>query len=116
MTLDTTSVSGLDRQPTVNLAVDRRHWITLLVDRSSSMEELRDATVAGLNTFIREHAHRSNTRLRVVEFGTNDANELQLTLMFSNEWAAASEGRALRRLDYRPRGGTPLLAAVLQTI
>lgn len=117
MTLDLTTPdeTSLDQHAT-DLALETVHWITLLVDRSGSMEDLKAATVDGLNTFINQHGPEPSTRLRVVEFGT-DANErLELTLLYTNRVAPGVASRALRKLDYRPRGNTPLLAAVLRTI
>jgi hypothetical protein len=117
MTIETASPSErlLDQQPT-DLALECVHWITLLVDRSGSMDDLKAATVDGLNTFIARHGPEPSTRLRVVEFGTGPDERLELTLLYTNRIAPGVMSRALRKLDYRPRGSTPLLAAVLRTI
>lgn len=116
MTLETIIPDDLDRLSSTALARDSWRWITVLVDRSSSMEALRGAVVSGLNGFIAQHGSNPTVRLRIVEFGTDDAGGLELLLLYSSEQATTSETRALRVLDYRPRGGTPLLAAVMRTI
>ena len=117
MTLDMTTPSEatLDKSAT-GLALECVHWITLLVDRSGSMEDLRAATIDGLNTFIARHGAEPTTRLRVVEFGTGTDERLELNLLYTNRVSAGVASRELRKLDYRPRGNTPLLAAVLRTI
>lgn len=117
MTTDiaTPSETSLDEHAT-DLALETVHWITLLVDRSGSMEDLKSATVDGLNTFIARHGPEPSTRLRVVEFGTDSDERLELTLLYTNRVYPGVASRALRKLDYRPRGNTPLLAAVLRTI
>src|SRR5262249_35448091 len=117
MTLDfaTPSETSLDQQAT-DLALECVHWITLLVDRSGSMEDLRVATTDGLKAFIAQHGPEPTTRLRVVEFGAGPDERLELTLLYTNRIAPGVTSRALRKLDYRPRGSTPLLAAVLRTI
>lgn len=117
MTLAADHGQELDHQavPT-ELARDSWHWVTLLVDRSSSMEELRGATIQGLNALIAQHAAEPTTRLRVVEFGTDNAENLELTLLYSNQQTGTTDVRALRIIDYRPRGSTPLLAAVLRAV
>ncbi|HYW88824.1 MAG TPA: vWA domain-containing protein [Chloroflexota bacterium] len=117
MTTDITTPSetSLDERA-ADLALETVHWITLLVDRSGSMEDLRAATIDGLNTFIAQHGSDPTTRLRVVEFGTGPDERLELTLLYSNRVYPGVASRALRKLDYRPRGNTPLLAAVLRTI
>ena len=117
MTLDLTlpDETALDTHAT-SLQLETLHWVTLLVDRSASMEDLRLATVDGLNTFIAQHGPEPTTRLRVVEFGTGTDGRLELTLLYSNRVYPGVASRALRKLDYRPRGDTPLLAAVLRAI
>jgi hypothetical protein len=87
----------------------------LLVDRSASMEANQQPTVDGLNAFIRQHRDQRNTRLSIVQFGTDRHGELEMSMVFDTV-APRSDTRALDRIDYRPRGDTPLLAAVMAAI
>lgn len=97
------------------LAVESLAWVMLLVDRSASMQEIQEPTVAGLSAFIRQHRGQLNTRLSVVQFGTKGRGELDMTTLFDTEMPR-TESHGLERLDYRPRGDTPLLAAVMAAI
>jgi hypothetical protein len=98
------------------LALESLAWVMLLVDRSASMETIQEPTLRGLQAFIRGHRNQLNTRLSVVQFGTGKSVQLEMTTLFDTEMPRASQSRALERLDYRPRGDTPLLAAVLAAI
>jgi len=97
------------------IALESLAWVMLLVDRSASMEDIQEPTLAGLRTFIRSHRGQLNTRLSVVEFGTTRDGQLEMTTLFDTA-APRSESRGLERLEYRPRGDTPLLAAVMAAI
>jgi len=99
------------------LALESLAWVMLLVDRSASMETIQEPTLSGLQAFIRGHRDHLNTRLSVVQFGTAArSGELEMTTLFDTAAPRTESGRALERLDYRPRGDTPLLAAVMAAI
>lgn len=98
------------------LARESLAWVMLLVDRSFSMLDLQQPTIDGLHAFIRQHRGQLNTRLSVVSFGTDAHGQLDLATLFDTEMPRAEQSRALEKLDYRPKGDTPLLAAVMATI
>jgi len=80
--------------------------ITLVIDRSGSMEEIRSDAEGGINAFIREQARQSGEAL--------------LTLVqFDDEAEFVHRGIPIKRVrDYKlvPRGSTALLDAVGQAI
>ena len=83
--------------------------ILCIIDRSGSMERLRDDSIGGFNAFLREQ-----------QAVPGDAN---LTLvLFDHEYTVLYEGRRLgdvkplTRDDYVPRGQTALLDAIGRTI
>ena len=98
------------------LAVESLAWVMLLVDRSYSMVDIQQPTIDGLTAFIRQHRGQINTRVSVVQFGTDKQHELDLTTLFDTEMPRATQSQALETLAYKPEGDTPLLAAVMAAI
>jgi hypothetical protein len=86
--------------------------ITMVVDESSSMTALFDATCSGFNEYlatIRRTLADRRAHFSAITFNTSGIRTLQ-------HGAALSETVVLGRHNYRPAGGTPLLDAVGQAI
>jgi len=90
-------------------------WILLLVDRSGSMASIVDATLRGMQGFVRKQQEREHTNLSVVAFGTNGDGDLQLQTLLDTR-IADPHSTAIVPSMYQPMGGTPLLAAAWETI
>jgi hypothetical protein len=90
---------------TPNTHIPNTH-IYVLLDRSGSMEAIRDDVIGGFNAFLAEQqADGDDARLTLVQFDTQDPAEVV---------AADVPIRAVRPLTaatFVPRGGTPLLDA-----
>jgi len=83
--------------------------IAVVLDRSGSMGGLEEATIAGLNQFLRgQRAAEGQTLLTLVQF--DDQYEVNRDL------ADLKVVPDLTRADYQPRGSTALLDAVGRTI
>jgi len=83
--------------------------ITLVLDRSGSMQACAESTIAGVNTFLRDQrATPGSAKFSLVQF--------------DNEYQSLYEGKDIRgALDlsgetFVPRGGTALLDAIGRTI
>lgn len=98
------------------LARESLAWAMLLVDRSGSMDAIKQPTIDALNDFVRVQGRDLNTRLSVVQFGSDLKGKLQLTTMFDTAVPRNSGSRAIEKADYRPEGDTPLFAAVMAAI
>lgn len=83
--------------------------ITIVLDRSGSMQPIREATVEGLNGFINEQK-------------TQPGYDLWTLIQFNHEYKVvfkavpAHEVRPLTRETFVPRGSTALVDAVCRTI
>jgi hypothetical protein len=82
--------------------------LTLLIDRSGSMEPLRGAVVEGANELLRGLEPRD--RVTIVQFDTQAPYEVIV------DGLPAAEIPPLEYAQYQPRGGTPLLDAVGRAI
>ncbi|HLF40028.1 MAG TPA: vWA domain-containing protein, partial [Acidimicrobiia bacterium] len=83
-----------------------RIQLYILLDRSGSMESIRDDVIGGFNSFIDEQrAEGPDARLTLVQFDTGDAHEILL------DARPIGAVRPLSRRTFVPRGGTPLLDA-----
>lgn len=81
--------------------------ITVLLDRSGSMQSIRAAMESGFDEFVGQHRQNSSTRLTLIQFdGVND-QEVLYTARPIND---------VPRLSIDPRGWTPLLDALCKTI
>jgi Mg-chelatase subunit ChlD len=85
--------------------------ISIVLDRSGSMEIVRDATISGFNEFIDgQRAVPGEAQISLVQFDTEDAYEVLY------------EAKRIRDVPkmtvetYVPRGGTPLHDAIGRTI
>ena len=81
--------------------------MTVILDRSGSMEEIRDDIIGGFNRFLGDHkAQPGKATLTVVQFDGQDPYEL------IHQFRPLHEVAPLDRETYVPRGSTPLLDAV----
>lgn len=90
-------------------------WVLLLVDRSASMETIVEATLRGMQRFVRQQPHTDSTYLRVVAFGSSFHGDLQLQTLFDSTVTESSATSIVPSM-YRPEGDTPLVAAVWETM
>jgi len=89
---------------------DARHTdITILLDRSGSMEAMREETVQGFNTFLNQQKQ---------EPGTASLTLLQFDDQFEVHYKSVplDEVMELTQQDFVPRGSTALLDAMGRTI
>ncbi len=81
--------------------------ITVILDRSGSMDEIRDDTVGGINAFLAgQKGEPGEATLTLVQFDTQDP--------YAVVWhfRPIEKVPAMTRESYVPRGGTPLLDAL----
>jgi uncharacterized protein YegL len=83
--------------------------IAVVLDRSGSMQGLEEATIAGLNQFLRgQRAAEGQAVLTLVQF--DDQYEV------NRDFADLKDVPDLTQADYQPRGSTALLDAIGRTI
>ena len=81
--------------------------ISVILDRTGSMESIRDDTIGGFNTFLKEQKEQPGTAtLTLVQFDTQDPYEI------IHRFQPIKEVSELTRETYVPRAGTPLLDAM----
>lgn len=81
--------------------------ITVLLDRSGSMTACKEAMETAYNTFIEKHKTNPSTRVTLIQFDSkNDYDVVYQSVPVT----------AVERLNLQPRGDTPLLDAMCQTI
>jgi len=81
--------------------------ITVILDRTGSMESIRDDTVGGFNTFIKnQKAEPGTATLTLVQFDSQDPYEV------IHHFKPIGEIPELTRDTFVPRGSTPLLDAL----
>lgn len=83
--------------------------ITILVDRSGSMNKIKESMEEALRKFFREHRVMPSTRITLIQF--DDLNDQDV--VFENR-SSASLGRLKYKIE--PRGNTPLLDAFVKAI
>src|SRR4030095_4235504 len=84
--------------------------IVVLLDRSGSMESIKAETISGFNFFLNEQRKGgANASLTLVQFDTQ-ATEVV------HEKRPINTVEELNDDTYQPRGGTPLLDALAETI
>ena len=81
--------------------------ITVLLDRSGSMQAIKGPMETAFNTFVEEHKSIPSSRLTLIQFDDNDPQEI----VYQGVPIAYAE-----KLVIRPRGNTPLLDAFCQAI
>ena len=81
--------------------------ITVILDRTGSMEVIRDDTIGGFNAFVEEQkAQPGAATLTLVQFDSQDSYEVVLRNV------PIAEVPQLTRETYVPRAATPLLDAI----
>jgi Mg-chelatase subunit ChlD len=85
--------------------------ITIILDRTGSMESIRDETIGGFNGFLREQRDAPDrATLTLVQFDSQNSYEVIYT------FTPIAEVAMLDRQTYVPRAATPLFDAVGQGI
>lgn len=85
-------------------------YIAVLLDRSGSMQSIKQDTIGGFNQFISEQKNAGdNATLTLVQFDTGSIDVV-------HESKPIKDVPDLTDATYQPRGGTPLLDALGQTI
>jgi len=85
--------------------------IVILLDRTGSMESIRDDTIGGFNAFLRDQkAQPGRATLTLVQFDSQDPYEVVCRCR------AVGEVPNLDRRTYVPRASTPLLDAMGRAI
>lgn len=87
--------------------------IQVVLDRSGSMESIRDATIAGFNAFLDEQRQLPGARFGLTQFD-HDGGRPCIDVL--NVDSPIERVLPLSRDTYHPRGGTPLYDAVGATI
>jgi len=81
--------------------------ITVILDRTGSMESIRDDTIGGFNTFLKKQkAEPGAATLTLVQFDTQDPYEVV------HHFQPIAKVPELTRDTYVPRASTPLLDAL----
>lgn len=84
--------------------------ITVLLDRSGSMESVKDETISGYNAFVKEQKQAGdNASLTLVQFDSQGIDTLQ-------EFTPITAVPDLNGDIFQPRGMTPLLDALGKTV
>lgn len=85
--------------------------ISVLLDRSGSMESIRDDTIGGFNAFLEQQKRESgHATMTVVQFDTQDAYEVL------NRFVPIELVDPLSRASFVPRATTPLFDALGRAI
>lgn len=83
-----------------------RSHIYVLLDRSGSMESMRDDVIGGFNGLVSEQqAAGADARLTLVQFDTQEPHDVVVDAL------PIGRVRPISHRTYVPRGGTPLLDA-----
>jgi len=81
--------------------------ISVILDRTGSMDEIRDDTIGGFNTFLGEQkAQKGKATLTLVQFDSKDPYEVV------HRFKPIKEVPELTRETYVPRASTPLFDAL----
>ncbi len=90
---------------------DATTHLYVLLDRSGSMETIREQVVSGLNTFIADQqAEEPEAKLTIVQFDDEDPHEVLV------EGIPLAEAMPFTQADFVPRGMTPLFDATVRII
>lgn len=85
-------------------------YISVLLDRSGSMQSVKDETISGFNHFLKEQkAVGDNASLTLVQFDTASVDVMHENVPIKNIPDLTGD-------SYSPRGGTPLLDALGEAI
>lgn len=84
--------------------------ITMVLDRSGSMQMTRDDVIGGFNAFLEEQqAQPGECRLTMIQFDSGGVDHLHVATPIRGV-------RPMTEKDFVPRGGTPLYDAIGQAI
>lgn len=83
--------------------------ITVLLDRSGSMQERKDDHIGGLKSFIEDNKEFPDTLFNLIQFDSQNSFELLINNKNINDIDTD-------KIELIPRGGTPLIDAVGKTI
>ena len=104
-------VSTMTRRTKKRTASDTYTHIAVLLDRTGSMESIRDDTIGGFNSFLdRQRSEPGTATLTLVQFDSQDPYEV------IHRFAPIGEVQPLSRETYVPRAMTPLLDALGRAI
>lgn len=92
-----------------------RHFALLVLDRSGSMAPRQKDVIDGVNEFLNVQANNTGMLIGIVQFDSYANNQDQYCESILN-WCPANQTPRLNISDYQPRGGTPLLAAIVESI
>jgi uncharacterized protein YegL len=88
--------------------------IRMLVDRSGSMDRVRQATVTGINEFITMQKNApGDGHIKVVQFDEDERGNFSYETVLDKH---LSEAATISLDDFTPRGMTPLFDAMARTI
>lgn len=91
------------------MAKPKNTLVTFLLDRSQSMETIRDRTIEAFNEYTAEMKSAPNILFSLLQF-----DSISLDTVFKNQPIAQVPG--LSRETFQPRGSTPLIDACVKTI
>lgn len=92
--------------PRKKKAKDKLH-ISIILDRTGSMEAIRDDTIGGFNTFLKEQQDLDGeATITLAQFDTQDPYEVVY------DFIPLAKAEKLTRETYVPRAATPLLDAM----
>mgnify|MGYP001627759529 CR=1 FL=1 len=92
-----------------------RTLVTLLLDRSGSMQTLKSDTIGAINAY-REELRKSGSEIRYSQVHFDSDFSRQLDLEKVHVAVPVGELGDMTEDDYHPRGGTPLIDAACTTI
>jgi Mg-chelatase subunit ChlD len=81
--------------------------ITMLVDRSGSMQSIKEQMESAFRNFVKEHKKVPSTKLTLIQFDDENKQEVIYSAM---------PIKTIERLMLKPRGNTPLLDAFVTAI
>ena len=93
----------------------RKTLVTLLLDRSGSMQSVKSDTIGAINAYLGElRKSEADIRFSLVLFDTGPSGSMDLEKVFVAK--SIAEVRDLTDADFMPRGMTPLIDAACTTI
>lgn len=85
--------------------------ITILLDRSGSMTDIRSDVVGGINEFVKTQTNNgADARVTLIQFDTTDPFEIVRSEVPAKDFSPLVDA------DFVPRGGTPLLDSLGKAI
>lgn len=98
-----------------NKKTSSKTLVTLVLDRSGSMQKIKEDTVGAINAYVGKlRESEDDIRFSLVFFDSDFSGNLDLQKFCMAK--KISKVKDLSSADYRPRGGTPLIDAACATI